>query len=96
MEFLLAFGTTNWPTVGRAEYDWWLLVFPLAAIVLAIWPLRMPMNGRRLVALVVGGTLAAWTVDVTGLIPAIAAGVLALTIGAAVVGRRPRFERDPD
>jgi hypothetical protein len=95
MERLLAFGSPNWPATGRPQYDWWPLVFPLVAIVLAAGPLRMPLSGRRLAALAVGGTVAAWAVDVAGLVPAIAVGVLALVVSSAIVGRRPRSERNP-
>jgi hypothetical protein len=95
MEALVAFGTPNWPSTGRPEYDWWPLVFPIAAVLLAVWPLRMALNLRRLAIVVIGGTVAAWTVNVVGLLPAIAGGVLALTVGAALLGRRPRPERDP-
>lgn len=84
---MLAFGVPNWPSVG-STYDWWPLVLPVVAILVAAWPFGIRLTRRSIVALALGGVATAWLIDAVRLLPAIALGLVALAVCSVVAARR--------
>ena len=84
---VLATGVPAWPEIGPG-FDLSPLFLVLAAFVVAPLLFRVRLTWRSLAALAVGGTLTAWLADAVGLLPALAAGMLALAVGAAIARRR--------
>ena len=84
---VLATGVPAWPEI-EPGFDLSPLLLVLAAFAIAPLLFRIRLTWLSLAALAVGGTLTAWFADVVGLLPALAAGVLALATGAALTRRR--------
>jgi hypothetical protein len=84
---VLATGVPSWPHI-EPGFDLSPLFLIAAAFVVAPLVFRIRLTWWSLAALAVGGTLAAWLADPLGLLPALAAGLLALSAGAAWSRRR--------
>jgi hypothetical protein len=90
----LGFGVPNWPRAGPPSYDWWSLVLPAVAILAAAWPFGLRLTRRSVVTLAVGGTVTGWMIDAIGVLPAIALGVMALSMRSTMWHRGTRSSRD--
>ena len=84
---LLATGVPAWPEI-EPGFDLSPLLLVLTAFVVAPLIFRIRLTWRSLGALAAGGTLTAWLAGSVGLLPALAAGILALTTGAALTRRQ--------
>ena len=84
---VLATGVPAWPQI-QSGYDLSPLFLVAAAFVVAPLVFRIPLTWRSLAALAIGGTLIAWLADSIGLLPALAAGLIALAGGSAFARRR--------
>lgn len=83
---VIATGVPTWPEIGPG-FDFSPLLLVLVALVVAPLFFRVRLTWWSIGALAVGGTLTAWLGDSVGLLPAIAAGMLALAAGASVARR---------
>lgn len=88
MGMLLGSGVPTWPAIGRT-WDPWSVTLPLLAILLARTLFAIPLTGRSVGALALGGMASAWLVQPLGVLPAIGLGLLALTAWTLVRRSRP-------
>jgi CHASE2 domain-containing sensor protein len=84
---VVATGVPAWPEIDGG-FDLSPLLMILAAFVVAPLLFRVRLTPIAAILLVAGGTLAAWLADWIGLLPALAAGTLALAAGASIARRR--------
>jgi hypothetical protein len=82
----LGTGVPAWPNIGGG-FDLSPLLMVVVAILAGRFVFAMRLTGPAMGALVLGGTLASWLAEITGLLPAAAIGLLALAAGSAWVRR---------
>jgi len=83
----VATGVPAWPEI-RPGFDLSPLLMIAAAFIVAPLLFRVRLTWAWVTVLVAGGTLTAWFAGAIGLLPAVAAGLLALATGSAIARRR--------
>ena len=83
---VLATGVPAWPNVGGG-FDLSPLLMIGVAVLAARFLFRVTLTGWVVGSLVLGGTLTSWLADITGLLPAVAIGLLLLSVISVPVRR---------